>query len=48
LPIVSVKRKSAKIASFSLINFKTSAGVIFVLARVDDKNGSGRSRSRRS
>src|SRR6266404_7338747 len=28
LPIVSVKRRSANAASFSLINFKTSAGVI--------------------
>src|SRR5271167_2625742 len=35
LPIVSVKRRSANFASFSLINFRTSAGVICVLARVD-------------
>src|ERR1700722_2538929 len=32
LPIVSVKRRSANFASFSLINFRTSAGVICVLA----------------
>src|SRR5712671_4503338 len=32
LPIVSVKRRSANFASFSLINFKTSAGVMCVLA----------------
>src|SRR6266567_837726 len=32
LPIVSVKRRSANFASFSLINFKTSAGVMGVLA----------------
>src|ERR1700738_1011393 len=32
LPIVSVKRRSANAAFFSLINFKTSAGVMFVLA----------------
>src|SRR5258706_12084242 len=34
LPIVSVKRRSANFASFSLINFRTSAGVMFVLAGV--------------
>src|ERR1700730_10745331 len=34
LPIVSVKRRSANVASFSLINSKTSAGVMCVLARV--------------
>src|SRR5712672_1575556 len=33
LPIVSVKRRSANFASFSLINFRTSAAVIGVLAR---------------
>src|ERR1700736_2715788 len=32
LPIVSVKRRSANFASFSLINFRTSAGVMCVLA----------------
>src|SRR4030088_3599985 len=32
LPIVSVKRRSANVASFSLINSKTSAGVMGVLA----------------
>src|ERR1700738_1402217 len=32
LPIVSVNRRSANFASFSLINFNTSAGVIGVLA----------------
>ena len=32
LPIVSVKRRSANLASFSLINLRTSAGVICVLA----------------
>src|SRR5271163_942032 len=34
LPIVSVKRRSTNLASFSLINFRTSAGVICVLALV--------------
>src|SRR5258708_40027265 len=32
LPIVSVKRRSANFASFSLINFRTSAGGMLVLA----------------
>src|ERR1700728_1569952 len=32
LPIVSVNRRSANLASFSLINFRTSAGVMGVLA----------------
>src|ERR1700694_5738340 len=32
LPIVSVKRRSANVASFSLINSKTSTGVMCVLA----------------
>ncbi len=32
LPIVSVKRRSANFASFSVIKFKTSAGVMCVLA----------------
>src|ERR1700733_8950914 len=32
LPIVSVNRRSANLASFSLINFRTSAGVMCVLA----------------
>src|SRR3984957_10314813 len=32
LPIVSVKRRSTNFASFSLINFRTSAGVICFLA----------------
>src|SRR5580700_6524856 len=32
LPIVSVNRRSANFASFSVINFRTSAGVIGVLA----------------
>src|ERR1700689_4548419 len=35
LPIVPVKRRSANLASFSLINFRTSAGVMCVLAGVD-------------
>src|SRR5258708_22890499 len=34
LPIVSVNRRSANFASFSAINFRTSAGVISVLAAV--------------
>src|SRR5277367_5102210 len=34
LPSVSVKRRSANFASFSLINFRTSAGVMCVLAKV--------------
>src|ERR1700679_1945537 len=34
-PIGSVKRRSANFASFSLINFRTSAGVMCVLAGVD-------------
>ena len=34
LPSVSVKRRSANLASFSLINLRTSAGVIGVLAKV--------------
>src|SRR5277367_1220261 len=42
LPIVSVKRRSANFASFSLINFKTSAGVICVLAGVNYWSGLGR------
>src|ERR1700732_3739642 len=38
LPIVSVKRRSANLASLSLINFRTSAGVMCVLA--SDNHGS--------
>src|SRR5580658_6278527 len=34
LPIVSVKRRSANLASFSLINLRTSAGIMCVLAKV--------------
>src|SRR5271163_1380724 len=33
LPIVSVKRRSTNFASFSLINCRTSAGVIGILSR---------------
>src|SRR5271167_1384262 len=36
LPSVSVKRRSANLASFSLINLRTSAGVMCVLAKVKD------------
>src|ERR1700687_379463 len=35
LPSVSVKRRSANLASFSAINLRTSAGVMCVLAKVD-------------
>src|ERR1700722_16758291 len=37
LPSVSVKRRSANLASFSLINLRTSAGVIGILAKVCDQ-----------
>src|SRR5580692_7667083 len=37
LPSVSVKRRSANLASFSLISFRTSAGVIGILAKVFDQ-----------
>src|ERR1700727_3107535 len=39
LPMVSVKRRSQNFASFSLINFRTSAGVIFVLALCSSYSG---------
>src|ERR1700689_656369 len=38
LPSVSVKRRSANLASFSLINLRTSAGVIGILAKVFDQD----------
>src|SRR5580698_1139307 len=37
LPSVSVKRRSANLASFSLISLITSAGVIGILAKVFDQ-----------
>src|ERR1700731_1140514 len=41
LPMVSVKRRSANFASFSLINFRTSAGIICILARCQHLYGPG-------
>src|ERR1700722_17134962 len=45
LPRVSVKRRSANLASFSLINFRTSAGVICVLANWNNGGRQGRGMS---
>src|ERR1700685_1571756 len=42
LPIVSVNRRSANFASFSLINFRTSAGIMFVLTNWVNWPGIGR------